>query len=86
MPQYRKEEYIVDYVFPDMGISIATDGAKNHNWNHRECDRKRYLIPGRHGSTMMRFYGTTIHHQAANCAYIVRKEVEARRMQAMARA
>lgn len=28
---------------------------------------------------MKRFHGTTIYHRAANCAYVVRQEVEGRR-------
>jgi hypothetical protein len=34
----------------------------------------------------MRFHGTTIYHKASNCAYVIRKEVERRRMQAALRA
>jgi hypothetical protein len=30
----------------------------------------------------MRFHGTTIYHKASNCAYVIKKEVEGRRVQA----
>jgi len=86
IPQFRIEGYIVDFAFPDVAVAIEADGAEYHSGDRRERDRKRDWIIGRAGWTVKRFYGTTIHHKAANCAYVIRQEVEARRTQARARA
>lgn len=86
IPQFRIEGYIVDFAFPDVAVAIEADGAEYHSGDRRERDRKRDWIIGRAGWTVKRFYGTTIHHKAANCAYVIKQEVEARRTQAKARA
>jgi hypothetical protein len=85
IPQFRIEGYIVDFAFPDVGVAIEADGIEYHSGVRRDRDRKRDWILGRAGWTVKRFYGTTIHHRAANCAYIIKQEVEGRRAQAVAR-
>jgi len=86
IPQFRIEGYIVDFAFPDVGVAIEADGAEYHSGDRRERDRKRDWIIGCHGWTVKRFYGTTIHNKAANCAYVIKREVEGRRGQARVRA
>jgi len=79
-PQFRIERYIVDFAFPDVKLAIEADGIAYHSGERRERDRKRdWRLKMQFGWTVMRFYGTTIHNKAGNCAYVVKREVEARR-------
>jgi len=86
VPQFRIEGYIADFAFPDVGIVVEADGVAYHTGERRERDRKRDWILRHEGWTVKRFYGTTIHNRASNCAYVIKREVEERRAQAMARA
>jgi very-short-patch-repair endonuclease len=85
-PQLCIQGYYVDFAFADDKVAVEADGAEFHSGDRRERDRKRDWIIGRAGWTVKRFYGTTIHHKAANCAYVIKQEVEGRRVQAKARA
>jgi len=85
IPQFCIEGYYADFAFPDVRVAIEADGAAYHGGDRRERDRKREWILRRAGWTVKRFYGTTIHHKAANCAYVVKQEVEARRQRVRAR-
>ena len=85
VPQFRIEGYIADFAFPDVGIVIEADGIAYHSGERRERDRKRNWIMKREGWTVKRFYGTTIHSRAANCAYVVKQEVESRKKAAQER-
>ncbi len=84
--QFCISGYYVDFAFPDVGVAVEADGAAYHGGVRRERDRKRDWILRRAGWTVKRFHGTTIHHKAANCAFVIKQEVEARRMWAQARA
>ncbi len=84
IPQYPIEGYIADFAFPDIRLAIEADGVAYHSGPRKERDRKRDWILGRHGWTVKRFYGTTIHDRAGNCAYVVKREVESRRLHAEA--
>lgn len=86
IPQFRIESYIVDFAFPDVRLAVEADGTAYHSGDRRARDRKRDWRLGQSGWTVKRFYGTTIHNKAANCAYIIKQEVEGRRKQAEARA
>ena len=80
MPQFRIERYIVDFAFPDFKLAVEADGAAYHSGERHDRDRKRdWRLKMQLGWTVMRFYGTTIHNKAGNCAYVVKREVEARR-------
>lgn len=83
IPQLCIQGYYVDFAFPDIGLAIEADGAEFHGRDRRERDRKRDWILSRAGWTVKRFHGTTIYHKPANCAYVIRREVEARRARAM---
>ena len=79
-PQFRIESYIVDFAFPDVKLAIEADGIAYHTGDRRERDRKRdWRLKTQFGWTVMRFYGATIHSKAGNCAYVIGREVEARR-------
>jgi very-short-patch-repair endonuclease len=78
-PQFCIKGYHVDFAFPDIGLAIEADGSAYHNGERRDRDRKRDWILSRAGWTVKRFYGSTIHSRASNCAYVIRKEVESRR-------
>jgi len=86
IPQYCISGYFVDFAFPDVWVAVEADGAAYHEGARQQRDRKRDWILRRAGWTVKRFHGTTIYHKAANCAYVIRKEVEGRRMWAAARA
>ena len=81
VPQYPIEGYIVDFAFPDVRLAIEADGAAYHTEDRRERDRKRDWVIRRQGWTVKRFYGATIHDRAENCAFVIKREVEARRKQ-----
>lgn len=83
-PQYRIEAYFVDFAFPDIKLAIEADGVVFHTGDRRNRDRKRDLFLARRGWTVKRFYGTTIHQKAGNCAYVIKQEVKARRGQVLA--
>ena len=85
VPQYPIEGYIVDFAFPDVALAIEADGAAYHAEDRRERDRKRDGVIRRHGWTVKRFYGTTIHNKAENCAFVIKREVEGRRTHARLR-
>ena len=84
-PQYRIEAYFVDFAFPDIKLAIEADGVAFHTSERRERDRNRDQFLVRRGWTVKRFYGTTIHQKAGNCAYVIKQEVDTRRGQALAR-
>src|SRR5256886_279614 len=86
IPQFYIQGYYVDFAFPDVGVAVEADGAAFHEGYRHERDRKRDWILRRAGWTVKRFHGTTIYHKAANCAYVVRREVEGRRAMAAAKA
>jgi len=86
IPQFCISGYYVDFAFPDVWVAVEADGAAYHDASRRQRDRKRDWILRRAGWTVKRFRGTTIYHKAANCAYVIKKEVEGRRMWAAARA
>jgi len=80
IPQFRIDWYTVDFAFPDIKVAIEADGTLYHSGDRREHDRKRdWRLKMQFGWTVMRFYGTTIHNKAGNCAYVIKREVEARR-------
>src|SRR2546427_12398639 len=85
-PQFYIQGYYADFAFPDVRVAVEADGAAYHEGVRHERDRKRDWILRRAGWTVKRFHGTTIYHKAANCAYVVRQEVESRRMWIAARA
>jgi very-short-patch-repair endonuclease len=80
VPQFRIEDYIADFAFPDVKIAIEADGAAFHTGERRERDRKRdWRLRTQVGWTVMRFYGSTIHNKAGNCAYVIKRDVTSRR-------
>src|SRR5437879_629914 len=85
-PQFYIQGYYADFAFPDVRVAVEADGAAYHEGVRHEHDRKRDWILGRAGWTVKRFHGTTIYHKAANCAYVIRREVEGRRAMAAAAA
>src|SRR2546426_10991099 len=85
-PQFYIQGYFVDFAFPDVGVAVEADGAAYHEGYRHQRDRKRDWILQRNGWTVKRFHGTTIYHKAANCAYVIKQEVERRRAWAAARA
>src|SRR2546427_2982447 len=85
-PQFCIQGYYVDFAFTDVGVAVEADGAAYHEGARLQRDRKRDWILRRAGWTVKRFHGTTIYHKAANCAYVVRREVEGRRAMAAAKA
>ncbi len=85
-PQYRIEWYTVDFAFPDIKVAIEADGAHYHTGDRRKHDHKRDYNLRRAGWTVKRFKGTTIYHEAPNCAHVVKQEVESRRALVKARA
>ena len=86
IPQYCISGYFVDFAFPDVWVAVEADGAAYHEGARQQRDRKRDWILRRNGWTVKRFHGTTIYHKAANCAYVIKQEVEPRRAWAAARA
>lgn len=86
VPQLCIQGYYVDFAFPDVGLAVEADGAAYHEGERRQRDQKRDWILRNAGWTVQRFHGTTIHERAANCAYVVKREVEDRRMRATIRA
>lgn len=79
IPQYCIQGYFVDFAFPNARIVVEADGAAYHQAERRDRDRQRDWVLRRHGWKVLRFRGTTIHERATNCAYVVRKEILARR-------
>src|SRR6267143_5959371 len=84
IPQYCISGYFVDFAFPDVWVAVEADGAAYHEGARLQRDHKRDWILRRAGWTVKRFHGTTIYHKAANCAYVIRQEVETRRAWAAA--
>lgn len=78
-PQFCIEGYFVDFAFPEARVAVEADGAAYHQGERRERDRKRDWVLRRLGWKVLRFYGTTIHERASNCAYVVKREMQARR-------
>lgn len=83
-PQFRIEAYYVDFAFPDIKLAIEADGVAYHSDERKERDRKRDWFLRNRGWTVKRFYGTTIHNKASNCAFIIKREVDERRSRALA--
>src|SRR5437899_12076200 len=83
-PQFYIQGYYAAFAFPDVRVAVEADGAAYHEGVRHEHDRKRDWILGRAGWTVKRFHGTTLYHKAANCAYVIRREVEGRRAMAAA--
>lgn len=86
IPQFCISGYFVDFAFPDVGVAVEADGAAYHEGARLQRDHKRDWILRRAGWTVKRFHGTTIYHKAANCAYVIKQEVDQRRAWAAARA
>ena|SRR6266545_4788951 len=86
IPQFYIRGYYVDFAFPDVRVAVEADGAAYHGPDRRQRDRKRDWILRQDGWTVKRFHGTTIHRKAANCAYVIKREVEGRRSWIRARA
>lgn len=87
VPQFPVEGYIVDFAFPEFRLAIEADGAAYHEGAQRDHDRKRdWILKSRYGWTVKRFWGTTIFNKPANCAFVVKREVETRRRQSEERA
>ena len=78
-PQYCIEGYFVDFAFPEAQVAVEADGAAYHEGERRERDRTRDWVLRRRGWKVLRFHGTTIHERASNCAYVVKRELQARR-------
>lgn len=78
IPQFCIQGYFVDFAFPDVRVAVEADGAQYHKGGGRQRDRKRDWVLRRHGWTVLRFRGTTIHERAANCAYVVKREIKER--------
>lgn len=85
-PQYRIEAYYVDFAFPDLKVAVEADGVAYHSGERAQRDRRRDNFLRSRGWTVKRFYGTTIHDRAANCAYVVKRELQDRQRQASERA
>lgn len=85
-PQFRIEAYYVDFAFPDLKVAVEADGAAYHSGERMLRDRRRDSFLRGRGWIVKRFYGTTIHNRAANCAYVVKRELQDRQRQAVARA
>ncbi len=79
IPQACVQGYFVDFAFPDIHLAVEADGAVHHGEESRQRDRKRDWILRNAGWTVKRFRGTTIYSKAPNCAYVVGREVRARR-------
>lgn len=80
VPQFRIEDYIADFAFPDVKIAVEADGAAYHTGERKERDRKRdWRLKTRFGWTVMRFYGSTIYTKAGSCAHVIKREVNSRR-------
>ncbi len=79
IPQFCIQGYFDDFAFPDVRVAVEADGAAYHQGDRRQHDRQRDWVLRRHGWKVLRFYGATIHDRAANCAYVVKREVQARR-------
>ncbi len=78
-PQFGVHGYHVDFAFPKSKLAVEADGAAYHQGERRRRDGKRDWILSRYGWKVKRFKGKTIHEKADNCAYIVKKELDARR-------
>lgn len=78
VPQFRIKAYYVDFAFPEMKLAIEADGAAYHTHERKERDRKRDGFLWSRGWSVKRFYGTTIHNKAADCAYVIKREVDSR--------
>jgi very-short-patch-repair endonuclease len=79
--QFCVEGYFVDFAFPDIRLAVEADGGAYHTGEARERDRKRDWILKNAGWSVKRFHGTTIYNKAGNCAFVIRREVEAARAQ-----
>ncbi len=79
IPQFCIEGYFVDFAFPHARVAVEADGAAYHQADRRQRDHKRDWVLRRHGWKILRFYGTTIHERASNCAYVVKREVQGTR-------
>ncbi len=77
--QFCVHGYYVDFAFPGVRLAVEADGAAYHDGDVRhQRDGKRDWILGRYGWKVLRFHGSTIHHRAENCAYVVGRELRGR--------
>jgi len=81
--QFCVEGYFVDFAFPDIRLAVEADGAAFHGGEARDRDRKRDWILKNAGWSVKRFHGTTIYNKAGNCAFVIRREVEAARAEVL---
>jgi len=84
--QYCIEGYFVDFAFPDVRVAVEADGVAYHCGERYARDRKRDWVIQRAGWKIMHFNGSTIYRKAGNCAYVVKQEVEGRRIRIRERA
>lgn len=77
-PQLCIKGYFVDFAFPDVKLAVEADGVTYHEGEHSDRDHERDNILRSAGWTIKRFYGTTIHNEPDNCAYVIKREVESR--------
>ena len=77
-PQVGVKGYFVDFAFEDIKLAIEADGSAYHTGERQDRDRQRDFTLGQSGWTVKRFRGCTIHDRAANCAFVIKKEVEQR--------
>ncbi len=79
MPQYCVQGYFVDFAFPEVKVAVEADGAAYHQGEQHERDRERDWVLRKHGWKVLRCHGSTILERASNCAYVVKRELQARR-------
>ena len=82
--QYCIEGYFVDFAFPDVCIAVEADGAAYHSGERYTRDKKRDRVIQHAGWKIMHFKGSTIYQKVGNCSYVIKCEVEERRMQSRA--
>jgi very-short-patch-repair endonuclease len=78
-PQFCVQGYYVDFAFPDIQYAVEADGAAYHSGAAKQRDNKRDWILKNAGWKVQRFHGSTINDRAGNCAFVVKREVEAAR-------
>ena len=79
-PQFCVQGYFVDFAFPDICYAVEADGAAYHSGDAKVRDNKRDWILKNNGWKVQRFHGSTINDRAGNCAFVVKREVEAARL------
>ena len=78
-PQFMVQGYYVDFAFPDIRYAVEADGAEYHSGAAKQRDNKRDWILKNAGWRVQRFKGATINDRPGNCAFVVKREVEAAR-------